>query len=702
MSKLSKDFPKFSDVLSIESNPEDLFELLYPIGIGGFGKVYKAIHKATLKIFAIKIIDYTKDGLNNKKTISFNYNSIQEETALMRLLQQNENILKYYGSYYSRKTNMIWLILEYCSCGSLKDLMYSIDRVFSEIEIATFMEMVLKGLIYLHDLNIIHRDIKGQNLLVTEDGCVKLSDFGVGIKLTEKEYRHSKKGSPYWMSPQVVLQNDYDIKTDIWSLGITCMELTQDEEDFPLFKLKPKAVMNKIAKGEVKVEDIINVEEYSESFVDFVGKCIVVDPTKRATARELIEHEFIKKNSQGKEYIEDLIKQYQDEIKQYMNEKSNNIKNLEKNKEINNNTNNYNNQILDKEEINNNIEKEDNEEEEEKKSEKKENSNEQLYSYINENDNNKENESEQNNTFIINDDNNDNDNDNNNNEQDQNDSSVIVKDDKQNEQISSIIKEAKNYIDDIDIDDNEKDDEVEDYNKKKLEEMIKDIHEKIERKKKAEEEEKSKKILEEKNIYENKIILKTPTKKEKNEYKHSMNINFNEQVNIDMKRLLLDENDKNKNKNIIKYNPQKKRSEVTTGITGSKTDSSDGKKFSNNLLKLESKFFDNENNINNNIYTKKKINFIDHDLSNIEDDSEDEMINPVKQSFKFNYEDNKLDKYFTEKKILKTAVKQHRINFLDKTKINRYLNEFDISTKDDNEVQNIHFSACKKHKNYFD
>jgi serine/threonine protein kinase len=243
------------------------------------------------------------------------------------------------------------------------------------------------------------------------------------------------------------------------------MELTQDEEDFPLFKLKPKAVMNKIAKGEVKVEDIINVEEYSESFVDFVGKCIVVDPTKRATARELIEHEFIKKNSQGKEYIEDLIKQYQDEIKQYMNEKSNNIKNLEKNKEINNNTNN-NNQILDKEEINNNIEKEDNEEEEEKKSEKKENSNEQLYSYINENDNNKENESEQNNTFIINDDNNDNDN--NNNEQDQNDSSVIVKDDKQNEQISSIIKEAKNYIDDIDIGDNENDDEVEDYNKKKI------------------------------------------------------------------------------------------------------------------------------------------------------------------------------------------------------------------------------------------
>ena len=100
---LSKEFPKFSDVLSIPSNPEDLFTLLYPIGIGGYGKVYKAIHNSTLKIFAIKIIDYTKDGLNNKSNISFNYNSVQEETALMRLIQDRDFFVKYYGSYYSRK-----------------------------------------------------------------------------------------------------------------------------------------------------------------------------------------------------------------------------------------------------------------------------------------------------------------------------------------------------------------------------------------------------------------------------------------------------------------------------------------------------------------------------------------------------------------------------------------------------------------------
>ena len=326
---LSKEFPKFSDVLSIPSNPEDLFTLLYPIGIGGYGKVYKAIHNSTLKIFAIKIIDYTKDGLNNKSNISFNYNSVQEETALMRLIQDRDFFVKYYGSYYSRKSNTIWLILEYCSCGSLIDLMYSIDRSFTEIEIATFIEMVLQGLICLHDLNIIHRDIKAQNILITEDGNAKLGDFGVGIKLTDKEYRHSKKGSPYWMSPQVILQEDYDIKTDIWSLGITCVELAESQP--PFADLKPMAVMNKISKQPPNVEDIINVEEYSENFVDFIRKCIVVDPNKRASAKELIEHEFIRKNAKGKKYIKDLITKFKEEIKDYMDKKSDelNSNNLE-------------------------------------------------------------------------------------------------------------------------------------------------------------------------------------------------------------------------------------------------------------------------------------------------------------------------------------------------------------------------------------
>ena len=105
--------------------------------------------------------------------------------------------------------------MEYCSSGSAIDLMLSMDRTFSEVEVATIMEMILKGLILMHNENLIHRDIKGANILISEDGYAKLGDFGVGATLNDEKYRQSKKGSPYWMSPQVASSIKYDFKTDI-------------------------------------------------------------------------------------------------------------------------------------------------------------------------------------------------------------------------------------------------------------------------------------------------------------------------------------------------------------------------------------------------------------------------------------------------------------------------------------------------------
>ena len=224
---------QFSDILSISSSPEELFTILYPIGHGGFGKVYKAIHNSTNTIVAIKIIDLIKNiemksivEKENIKKISFNYFSIQQETSLMKLVNKSKYIVNYYGSYYSRNTNSLWLILEYCSSGSAIDLMLAMNRTFTEIEISSIIENVLQGLIVIHSMNLIHRDIKGANILLSEDGYAKLGDFGVGIQLNGGlDHRNSKKGSPYWMSPQVVKNNNYDMKTDIWSLGITCAEL---------------------------------------------------------------------------------------------------------------------------------------------------------------------------------------------------------------------------------------------------------------------------------------------------------------------------------------------------------------------------------------------------------------------------------------------------------------------------------------------
>ena len=330
---------KFYDILSIPSNPEDLFTLSNLIGNGGFGKVFKAIHNTSKEVYAIKIIDYTKGDNNDKSNISFNYKSIQQETSLMRLVNKSDYILKYYGSYYSRETNTIWLILEYCAAGSAVDLMLSMGRTLSEVEVSTIMEMVLKGLIYIHKLNLIHRDIKGANIMLSEDGYAKLGDFGIGIQMTDDEYRTSKKGSPHWMSPQVILNKNYDTKTDIWSLGITCLELVEGEP--PFADLNPDEVMEKIANNPPKAEDIIDPKEHTDEFIDFVNLCLEINPKKRPTADVLIKHPFIVKLSKKKEYLKQLINEHIEEVEQFRKDKEeylNSKENIE-NESINDNNN---------------------------------------------------------------------------------------------------------------------------------------------------------------------------------------------------------------------------------------------------------------------------------------------------------------------------------------------------------------------------
>ena len=330
---------KFYDILSIPSNPEDLFTLSNLIGNGGFGKVFKAIHNTSKEVYAIKIIDYTKGNNNDKSNISFNYKSIQQETSLMRLVNKSDYILKYYGSYYSRETNTIWLILEYCAAGSAVDLMLSMGRTLSEVEVSTIMEMVLKGLIYIHKLNLIHRDIKGANIMLSEDGYAKLGDFGIGIQMTDDEYRTSKKGSPHWMSPQVILNKNYDTKTDIWSLGITCLELVEGEP--PFADLNPDEVMEKIANNPPKAADIIDPKEHTDEFIDFVNLCLEINPKKRPTADVLIKHPFIVKLSKKKEYLKQLINEHIEEVEQFRKDKEeylNSKENIE-NESINDNNN---------------------------------------------------------------------------------------------------------------------------------------------------------------------------------------------------------------------------------------------------------------------------------------------------------------------------------------------------------------------------
>ena len=306
----------FCDILSIPSNPEDLFELLYPIGQGAFGLVFKAIHKSTNNIFAIKIIDYSKNNnRENNNIINQNYHSIQQETSLMKLVNDSNYVVKYYGSYFSRKSNTLWLILEYCASGSVIDLMLSMNRTFSEIEVATIIEMILKGLVDIHKKNLIHRDIKGANILLSEDGTAKIADFGVGVHLINEKNRNSKKGSPYWMSPQVALKSDYDSKTDIWSLGITCIEMIEGEP--PYSQLKPRCVIEKIGRNPPIAEELINPDFHTDIFIDFVKKCLEINPSKRPSAKELLKHKFIITYSKGKKYLKELIKNHLKDVEKF-------------------------------------------------------------------------------------------------------------------------------------------------------------------------------------------------------------------------------------------------------------------------------------------------------------------------------------------------------------------------------------------------
>ena len=355
--------PKFFDILSIPSNPEDLFTIQYPIGHGAFGTVYKAVHNSTNKIYAIKIIDYSKDNnKDNNNIINYNYKSVQQETSLMRKVSNSDYIVKYYGSYFSRKTNTIWLILEYCSSGSAIDLMLSMDRTFSEVEVATIMEMILKGLIVMHSENLIHRDIKGANILISEEGYAKLGDFGVGAALSEEKYRISKKGSPYWMSPQVASSVKYDFKTDIWSLGVTCVELLEGEP--PFSDLKPRNVMEKISKHPPSAEEMIDLNEHTTEFKSFLEHCLEIDPKKRYSAKDLLKHQFIIKYSKGRKYLEKLVKKHQKDVEKFRVESEEEYQKLLKNKEINQNVESNeedNNNESNREELLSNYEEEENE-----------------------------------------------------------------------------------------------------------------------------------------------------------------------------------------------------------------------------------------------------------------------------------------------------------------------------------------------------
>ncbi|KAM9782393.1 misshapen-like kinase 1 isoform 4-T4 [Syngnathus typhle] len=271
-------------------DPAGIFELVEVVGNGTYGQVYKGRHVKTGQLAAIKVMDVTEEEEEE----------IKAEINMLKKYSHHRNIATYYGAFVKKSPpghdDQLWLVMEFCGAGSVTDLVKNTKgSSLKEDWIAYICREILRGLSHLHTHKVIHRDIKGQNVLLTENAEVKLVDFGVSAQLDRTVGRRNTFiGTPYWMAPEVIACDEnpdstYDYRSDIWSLGITAIEMAEGAP--PLCDMHPMRALFLIPRNPPPK---LKSKKWSKKFIDFIEACLVKTYPSRPSTEQLLKHSFIR------------------------------------------------------------------------------------------------------------------------------------------------------------------------------------------------------------------------------------------------------------------------------------------------------------------------------------------------------------------------------------------------------------------------